>query len=352
MSVRELISIPSTPIAATIGRAFLNGSPRLSSRIAFLSRNKLRLSQHFSRSGYGGARAYVSPAIWYSKQIGHAGNSCIGMTRDKTYSESIMTTVGEIGQFINEFAPVELAEEWDNVGLLVGDSNGEVENVMTCLTITPESAAEAIAKKADVIVAHHPLPFRAMKRLTTANTASRLLLDLIKADVAIISPHTGFDSAAKGINSQLAEKFQLTDVCPLVASESLGQEVGAARTGSPSKEATLQLLIDQAKSAFGLTQIRFVGSRNQPVTKVALCCGSGGTFLDKAIAADCDALITGETTFHTCLEAKANGVALILLGHHNSERFAVESLAKVIGEEFSGLNVWASEDETDPVRVG
>lgn len=263
-----------------------------------------------------------------------------------------MTTVGDISQFMNEFAPAQLAEDWDNVGLLVGDPEATVQNVMTCLTITPESANEAITHKANLIVTHHPLPFRSMKRLTTCQTASRLLLDLIKAEIAIISPHTAFDSAANGINSQLAGKFQLEDVRPLVPSELLGDELGTARIGRTAKEATLQTLIDTAKSCFDLEQVRFVGSRNQSVNQVALCCGSGGSFLDKAIRVGCDALVTGETTFHTCLEARARKVALILLGHHTSERFAVEHLADVIGKQFGSLNVWASEDETDPVRVG
>ena len=263
-----------------------------------------------------------------------------------------MATVEDIAGFIEKFAPHVLAEDWDNVGLLVGDPAAKVEKVMTCLTVTPESVAEAIKQCADVIVSHHPLPFRSMKRLTTTDTASRLLLDLIRANIAIVSPHTAFDSAANGINAQLAEKFQLTDVKPLLPSEPLGEELGAARVGKPAKKCTLQTLIEQAKSVFKLEQVRFVGSRNQEVTKVALCCGSGGSFLEKAARKKCDAMVTGEATFHTCLEAKARSVGLLLLGHHSSERFAVEKLASVIAEQFGELTVWASEDETDPVRIG
>jgi len=110
-----------------------------------------------------------------------------------------------ICDFLDQFAPPVLAAEWDNVGLLVGDRTQKVERVLTCLTITPAVAAEAIRERADLIVTHHPLPFRPLKRLTADEPAGRLLLDLIRAGVAIHSPHTAFDSAAAGINQQLAE---------------------------------------------------------------------------------------------------------------------------------------------------
>jgi len=263
-----------------------------------------------------------------------------------------MTTVGDISQYMNILAPASLAEEWDNVGLLVGDPDAMVKRAMTCLTITPESAAEAVNRNANVVVTHHPLPFRPMNRLTTCKTASRLLLQLIKSDIAVISSHTAFDSAAQGINAQLAEKFDLTHCKPLVPSVELGGDVGSARIGEANAGTSLQTLIDLAKSSFEIPSVRFVGNPDQPVSRVALCCGSGGAFLESAIGEGCDAMITGEATFHTCLEAKANGIALLLLGHHASERFAVEALASELGNAFDNLTVWASEDESDPVQTG
>lgn len=80
---------------------------------------------------------------------------------------------------MDSFAPTRLAEDWDNVGLLVGDRTAQVERVMTCLTVTPESAAEAIDRKADLIVSHHPLPFRPLKKLTTDVVPSQLIIRLI-----------------------------------------------------------------------------------------------------------------------------------------------------------------------------
>ena len=83
-----------------------------------------------------------------------------------------MTKIAQVSQFLNQFAPTRLAEEWDNVGLLVGDPKLVVERIMTCLTVTPESAAEAISQQANLIISHHPIPFRPLKRITTETVAS------------------------------------------------------------------------------------------------------------------------------------------------------------------------------------
>src|SRR5262249_45637717 len=114
-----------------------------------------------------------------------------------------MHTVADLSDFLDAFAPPALAAEWDNVGLLVGDRAQKVDRIRTCLTITPPAAAEATRERADLIVTHHPRPFKPLKRLTADQPAGRILLDLISAGIAIHSPHTAFDSAAAGINQQL-----------------------------------------------------------------------------------------------------------------------------------------------------
>src|SRR5436190_2060219 len=140
-----------------------------------------------------------------------------------------MTAVNDIADFLESFAPSALAESWDNVGLLIGDRVRPVERVMTCLTITPESAAEAVAELANLIVTHHPLPFRPQNRLTTDTPDGRLLLQLIEAGIAVYSPHTAFDSAAAGINQRLATGLGLLDIDVLVPAAQ--PPLGAGRYG-------------------------------------------------------------------------------------------------------------------------
>ena len=134
-----------------------------------------------------------------------------------------MTTIADVVNFLKQFAPPQLAASWDNVGLLLGDDSAPVERVLTCLTVTPESAAEAIDERAQLIVSHHPILFRATQRLTTATPEGRMLLSLARAGVAVYSPHTAFDNATGGINDVLAERLQLTHVQPLRQQDAQGQ---------------------------------------------------------------------------------------------------------------------------------
>lgn len=260
-----------------------------------------------------------------------------------------MTTVQDVGRFLEQFAPSHLAEDWDNVGLLVGDRSTPVRRIMTCLTITPASADEAVREQADLIVAHHPLPFKPLKRLTTDNTAGRLLLKLIAARVAIYSPHTAFDSAAAGINQSLAEGLGLTDIRPLVPIAADTTGLGSGRYGRVAGAATLADCIARVKSFLNINTLQCVGDARRAVQTVAVACGSAGQFLEPARRSGCDLLVTGETNFHTCLDAEATDTALLLTGHFASERFGVERLATQLQTQFPTATIWPSRDERDPL---
>ena len=127
----------------------------------------------------------------------------------------MMTKIVEVVDFLRGLAPPRLAASWDNVGLLLGDDAAAVECILTCLTVTPESVAEAIDEGAQLIVSHHPILFRPTQRLTTATPEGRMLLSLARAGVAVYSPHTAFDNAAGGNNDVLAQRLQLREVGPL-----------------------------------------------------------------------------------------------------------------------------------------
>jgi len=262
-----------------------------------------------------------------------------------------MSTVQTICEFLETFAPSRLAADWDNVGLLVGDRQSSLKRVMTCLTVTPSSAGEALERDADLIVTHHPLPFRPLSRLTTDDVPGRLLLQLIRGGVAVYSPHTAFDSAAAGINQRFAEGLGLDQIRPLVADDDEDEpEAGMGRFGTLADEITLEGFAQRLKEFLRVSWLKVVGSNDDRVSRVAVACGSAGQFLEEARDAGCDALVTGETSFHTCLEAEATGVALLLTGHFASERFAVEQLAALLASQFDDIQCWASEREADPLR--
>lgn len=279
----------------------------------------------------------------------HLPSIAIIMSHPYSLPPSDSTPLRSLVDFLEAYAPVQLAEEWDNVGLLAGDINMSCRRVMTCLTITPDTAQEAIDNRADLIVTHHPLPFRPLKKITTETTSGRLLWNLAAERIAIYSAHTAFDSAMCGINARLAQELELQNSGPLLPRSSTDVDLGAGRVGDIHPAVTIEAIAGRLSPILGLSILSAVGPRDRGISRVGIACGSGGSLLPAAISADCHLFITGEMTFHHCLEAESHGMCVLLTGHYASERFAMENLAMVISASFAGIEVWASRSERDPI---
>jgi dinuclear metal center YbgI/SA1388 family protein len=137
-----------------------------------------------------------------------------------------MTSVSEVTGWLEQFAPSVLAEPWDNVGLLWGDPAAPVERIMTCLTVTPVTAAEAVGERASLIVSHHPVLFREVKKIRADLVETSHLWRLASAGIAIASPHTAFDNTRHGINDLLCQRLGLVDISPLRLLASQSGETG------------------------------------------------------------------------------------------------------------------------------
>ena len=267
-----------------------------------------------------------------------------------------MASVAEIVRFLQEHAPLEFAEGWDNVGLLVGDPRRTVSGIITCLTLTPDVADEAIERGAGLVVTHHPILFRPVQQITAATSEGGMLLRLIEAGVAVYSSHTAYDSAGEGINQQLAELFELTQIgvlrtAGLEAGNGTGaQSGGAGRFGTLAVPVSLAALLQRVRDRLPVEHLQYVGDPALPVRKLAIACGSAAEFLPDAVRHGCQVLLTGEARFHACLQARELGIGLILAGHYASERPAVERLAARLSREFPDLTTQASRREADPVR--
>ncbi|HEY2157720.1 MAG TPA: Nif3-like dinuclear metal center hexameric protein [Isosphaeraceae bacterium] len=128
-----------------------------------------------------------------------------------------MTTVAELAAWLEDFAPRALAEPWDNVGLLWGDPASSIERIMTCLTVTPTTADEAVEAGVGAIVSHHPVLFKPVQAVRADSPSTGYLWRLARAGTAVLSPHTSFDNTRGGINDGLADRLGLRDVRPLRA---------------------------------------------------------------------------------------------------------------------------------------
>lgn len=266
-----------------------------------------------------------------------------------------MICVTDIQDYLVNLAPPNLAESWDNVGLLTGDRGQKVDQILTCLTLTPDVAAEAISEGANLIISHHPILFRPVQQITADSVEGKMLLDLIQAKISVYSPHTSYDSAERGINWQLAKLLGLEEIGILRPISSEGAqtsdaESGAGRFGTLSAELTLAQLNQLIKQALKITSLQFVGEPDFRIQRLGIACGAAAEFLQDAHHHGCQALLTGEARFHACLEARALGMGLILPGHYATERPAMEQMAHLLHQQFPKLKIWASQSETDPLK--
>lgn len=260
-----------------------------------------------------------------------------------------MTTVGEVCDWLAELAPLGLSEPWDNTGLLLGDPSLSVSRVQTCLTMTVESVSEAVDQQAGLVIVHHPLPFKPLKSITTETTSGRLLWKLARSGIAVYSPHTAWDSAESGINSMLAERIGLHEIHPLVPATVDGlQNLGAGRIGLMSHAMFVREIAERLRELFPESRTRGVDS-GKPARKIAIACGSGGGLLQAALREGCELFLTGEATFHSCLEAQDAGISMLLIGHFASERFSLVELARRMTRQFPNVHCWPSQREKDPV---
>lgn len=259
-----------------------------------------------------------------------------------------MPTLTTVTAALENLAPLRLAAEWDSVGLLVGSRRGAIERVLTCLTLTAPVVTEAIDGAFDLVVTHHPLPFRPVGRLTDSTPTGGLLLDLARAGIAVWSSHTAWDSAAGGINDQLAAAAGLTAVAPLVADRQTPL-AGFGRMGLARPGTSIVDFARRLADHLGATATQLAGAIGGDVGRVGIVCGSGAEGIPIALEAGCDTFVTGELKLHDAVHAAAVGMRVVALGHHASEWFSMPVLADRLAAAVAGLDCRASRDERDPL---
>ena len=228
-------------------------------------------------------------------------------------------TVKNAVDMVNGIAPFELAEAWDNVGLLVGRTAGVVTRALVALDLTQAVIEEAKALGAQLIVTHHPIMFSARKRVTDEDREGRLMLDLMEAGIAHIAAHTNLDAAPGGVNDTLMEAMGARNVT--------GE--GCVRAGDLPEGTTLGALAARARTKLHAA-VRTYGADDTPVHRLGCCSGAGSSELFEAAALGIDCFITGEVKHNIALDAMEAGVCLIEAGHYETENPACEVLANAL----------------------
>lgn len=259
-----------------------------------------------------------------------------------------MIELNKIIEAMNKFAPMNLKEDFDNVGLMVGDKTAKIRKVLLALDCTLEVIEEAKELKVDLIITHHPLIFNRPKSITTDTLQGKKIIELIKNNINLYASHTNLDAAFGGLNQTIVEMlgFKSNEILEKSKITSNGN-VGLGRMIRLETEINLKDLIDIVKSKLNINTLRVVEG-NKKVKNIAVINGSGQSFINQAVNSGADCIITGDTTYHFASDYKEMGVSIIDAGHFGSEWLVFLKTMEKIRNQFKEIEFIESKKVADP----
>jgi dinuclear metal center YbgI/SA1388 family protein len=271
----------------------------------------------------------------------------------------MVARIVDIMAWLDAHAPFRYAAEWDNCGLLVGDPQAQVTRILVALDVTAGVLAEAEAICCQSLVTHHPLLFQPLKSVRFDQSPAGLIARAIRNGIHLVAAHTNLDVACDGTNQQLVRMLGLQSCRPLETDprwEGEERYAGMGAVGELPAAVTLHNFVAGLQSLFPEAHLRMVGAGDRILRRVALCTGSGASFLEKVIAGGCDVYLSGDFKYHEARRAEEADLALVDLGHFASERLVVEPLAQALRQAAAGaaaaVEVVIAQCERDPFRSG
>ena len=251
--------------------------------------------------------------------------------KDKIYYEDVLCAV-------NSAADFSLQEEWDNSGGLV-PTGREIRRILTALDITAAVANEAIEKSADLVISHHPVIFKGLKKLTDSEPS----VVLLKNNIGAICAHTNVDIASGGLNDYCCKLLGLTPC----KGEVISDEENIGRICNLETPLTSRELAYLVKEKLGCHTLRFTDSKEK-ISRVGICTGSGGDLIFAAADKGCQALITGDVKHNFFVSAKNMDFTLVDAGHYHTEVIFSEYITKILRAAFPSLEISRAASDLDP----
>ncbi len=251
--------------------------------------------------------------------------------------------------YLETIAPSELQESYDNAGLIVGDPTTKVIGVLTSLDCTEAIVEEAAARGCNLVVAHHPIVFRGLKRLNGANYVERTVIKAIQLGVAIYAIHTNLDNVRdRGVNERIAQQLELDNLRLLRAKNETGT-VGSGMVGELPEPMSETAFLSMLRERMQAEVVRHTALLDREVTTVAVAGGSGGFLLEDAKRAGAQVFVTADYKYHEFFDADSQ-IVICDIGHYESEQFTTQLLAELLSTKFTTFAVLSTELTTNPVH--
>ena len=235
----------------------------------------------------------------------------------------------DIIKAIEEFAPLSIQEGWDNSGLCVGSPEDEVSSVLLGLDCTEKLIDEAIECGADMIVTHHPLIFSGLKKISPEDQTGSAVIKAIKAGICIYAAHTNADKVIAGVSGAMAARLGLEDVRIL---DEDAEGTGLGVVGNLPAPISAEDAIALVKERFSLKVLKCSAPVNGPVSRIAMCGGSGGSLIGKAKKSGAQLYISGDISYHNFFTPE--DFMIMDIGHYESEIEIVDILFSLIKKNF------------------
>jgi len=250
-----------------------------------------------------------------------------------------ITRCEDVVGLMEDFAPPELAEDWDNVGLMVGDFGSEVKKILVALDVNDSVIDEAISENADLIITHHPFIFGGIKNVTSSDAVGKRIIKLIKNNIAVYSAHTNLDIAENGTNDTLAKIIGLQKISVLIKSDDGVNGLG--RIGELANEMSFIDFINQLKTKLRLDKVTVTGDKNKVIKKVGLSTGqcAGREYMTTVKKAGCDVYITGDLRYHEAQFADNIDLCVVDITHYGSEVIVVPVLCEYLNNRAKSDNL-------------
>ena len=259
-----------------------------------------------------------------------------------------MTTIQKVMDSLEEWAPLSYQEGYDNAGLVVGDPKTEIKGVVITLDSTEEVVEEAIHLGANLIIAHHPIVFKGLKKFNGSNYVERTVIKAIKNNIAIYACHTNLDAVMTGVNSKICDLLNVKNRSILSLKQG-EDEAGAGMIGDLTEPMDEMEFLEEVKKTFNTGAIKYTKLLNKKVKKVAVCGGSGSFLLNDAIQKKADVFITSDVKYHQFFDADGQ-LVIADIGHFESEICTQELIYDHLSEKFTTFVACFSKVNTNPIN--
>lgn len=239
--------------------------------------------------------------------------------------------VKDIISKIEKTAPLELAYSWDNSGFLIGDIEKDVKKVYLTLDVNVSTVKEAVEQGAELIISHHPILFKGIKKIDYGTPEGFILKELIKNDIALYAAHTNMDTADGGINDLLAQKLGIYDT-EIIEQHTPAENCGLGRIGNLKEETTLCEFAELVKKELNTPFVRVCGELDKKIKRVGVGSGACDDIIPDALRMGADVFLTADMKYHISIDSVESGICVIDAGHFPTEVFVMDIFEKLLSE--------------------